>query len=176
MPGGKLPEIFISTLEAGKLLGCGQQSIETGLRNGSFPIGWAWVTSEAGKQGKRGQWNYRIPRQALYRALEAGSLTGAPEQPGTYADCRLYRIWYEMHQRCENRNHPKYCFYGGRGVKVIFDWERYADFEKWAYASGYREYLILDRCNKNLDFMPENCRWTALEYKGEKNDALPSYA
>lgn len=71
MPGGKLPDRYISTREAGALLGCNATSIETGLRNGTFPIGWAWCTVE---EDRRGQWNYRIPREALERAVETGAV------------------------------------------------------------------------------------------------------
>lgn len=71
MPGGKLPQEFISTREAASMLGCNAISIETGLRNGTFPIGWAWNTTE---EGRRGQWNYRIPRIALLTALKTGSI------------------------------------------------------------------------------------------------------
>lgn len=71
MPRGKLPQEFISTREAASLLGCNAVSIETGLRNGTFPIGWAWSTEEP---DRRGQWNYRIPRAALMAALETGAV------------------------------------------------------------------------------------------------------
>jgi len=70
MPGGKLPQEFISTREAASLMGCNAVSIEAGLRNGTFPIGWAWSTTE---ENRRGQWNYRIPRKALLTALETGT-------------------------------------------------------------------------------------------------------
>lgn len=166
MPGGKLPEIFISTREAGELLGCGPQSIETGLRNGSFPIGWSWLTEE---EGKRGQWNYRIPRQAFYRAIEDGSLPGPSEERGTYTECRLYRIWVEMTRKCRNHNHREYIFYGGRGIDYVFDWERYPDFEKWAYENGYREYYTLERRNKSLGFSPENCRWAEKQTRKKRS-------
>ena len=83
MPGGKLPNIFISPTEAGQMIGCGPESIETGLRNGSFPIGWAWTTTE-GK--KRGQWNYRIPRQAFFMAIDTGLLGGITE-PAKPTEC-----------------------------------------------------------------------------------------
>ena len=70
MPGGKLNEAYISTCEAGVLLGSSPKSIETGLRNGTFPIGVAWHTME---DGRRGKWHYRIPREALIKAIETGS-------------------------------------------------------------------------------------------------------
>lgn len=69
MPGGKLPQEYVSTREAAKMIGSSAASIETGLRNGTFPIGWAWNTTE---EGRRGQWNYRIPRKAFMAALETG--------------------------------------------------------------------------------------------------------
>lgn len=75
MPGGKLTEKFISTREAAEFLGCGAVSIETGLRNGTFPIGWAWCTQE---ERRRGQWNYRIPRKAFMDALETGKVMKRP--------------------------------------------------------------------------------------------------
>jgi len=74
MPGGKLPDTFISTRDVAKLLGFGAVSIETGLRNGTFPIGWAWCTEEV---DRRGQWNYRIPRQAFLLAIETGQIRNA---------------------------------------------------------------------------------------------------
>ena len=73
MPRGKLPETYISTREAGTLLGCNAVSIETGLRNRTFPIGWAWNTEE---EDRRGKWHYRIPRKALMAAIETGCAFG----------------------------------------------------------------------------------------------------
>ena len=75
MSGGKLPSDYISPLEAGKMLGCGQQSIEAGLRNKTFPIGLAWYSGG----DRKGQWNYRIPRDALHKAIETGRFTTREE-------------------------------------------------------------------------------------------------
>lgn len=165
MPREKLPGIFITPFEAGRILGCGTASIETGLRNGTFPIGWSWCTEEADKSG---QWNYRIPRQALYRALETGNLYGGDEIPSEYTQCRLYKIWADMKQRCSNPNHRKFALYGGREIGFAYEWERFPEFEKWAYSNGYREYLTLDRKNPNLGYFPENCRWAT--YKEQANN------
>lgn len=64
----KLNANYITPHEASRLLGCGQQSIEAGLRNGTFPIGVAWYSGGP----KNGQWNYRIPKAPLLRAIETG--------------------------------------------------------------------------------------------------------
>lgn len=82
MPGGKLPDTYISTREAAAMLACRPVSIETGLRNRTFPIGWAWHSGEeeevetrsGTRKPRRGQWNYRIPRQALMKAIETGQI------------------------------------------------------------------------------------------------------
>ena len=165
MPGGHLPSIFISTREAARCLGCGTASIEAGLRNGSFPIGWAWCSAE---EDKPGQWNYRIPKSAFERALEVGNLYGGDDTPSTYTCCRLYKVWADMKQRCNNPNCPKYALYGGRGIGYAAEWERFSPFEAWAYANGYREYLTLDRKNPELGYFPANCRWAT--YKEQANN------
>lgn len=153
-----LPAIFISPPEAGKILGSGAASIECGLRNGTFPIGWAWCTD--GKD-RRGQWHYRIPKQAFFRALETGSLIGGEVLPCGETACRLYHIWSDMKQRCGNPHHKKYALYGGRGIGYAREWEQYPAFEAWAYANGYREYLALERIRPDRGYTPENCRWAA---------------
>lgn len=157
MPIGKLPDMFISTRDAARVLGCGPHTVEIGLRNGFFPIGWSWCSEE---KGRPGQWNYRIPREAFFRAIETGNLNGGKDMPGTYTSCRLYRIWSDMKQRCNNSNCPNYALYGARGIGYATEWERYEVFECWAYANGYREYLTLDCKNSQLGYSPENCRWT----------------
>ena len=165
MPSGRLPDIFISTHDAGKLLGVGSQSIEAGLRNGSFPIGWAWTTEESGRAG---QWNYRIPREALIRALELGNIFGGDDVPSEYTQCRLYKIWCDMKQQCNNPKCNKYVLYGSRNIGYAFEWEDFKAFERWAYANGYREYLTLDRLNPLLGYFPNNCRWAT--YKQQANN------
>lgn len=170
MSKGTLPPIFISVLEAGKVLGVGAASIECGLRNGSFPIGWAWCTDS---EEKKGQWNYRIPRQAFFEALATGNLMGGEEVPSSKTECRLYKIWSDMKQRCTNPNCKKYALYGGRGIGYAYEWEQFPVFEKWAYDNGYREYLTLDRINPNLGYIPENCRWAT--YKQQANNTRANH-
>lgn len=81
---------------------------------------------------------------------------------------RLYSIWYKMIDRCENANEKKYKYYGGKGVKVCDEWHDPCIFFKWAFESGYKENLTIDRINFNGDYEPNNCRW--ITFKKQQNN------
>lgn len=73
---------------------------------------------------------------------------------------RLYRIWLNMKQRCNNLNNKDYVHYGNRGIKVCTEWESSFDsFRKWAIENGYTTELTLDRKNNDRGYSPDNCRW-----------------
>ena len=80
---------------------------------------------------------------------------------------RLYQIWDAMVQRCTNKNHPSYSYYGGRGITVCDEWrDSFEAFREWALASGYNDgaekwVCTLDREDTDGNYGPGNCRWTS---------------
>lgn len=72
---------------------------------------------------------------------------------------KLYRVWINMRQRCNNPNAQYYADYGGRGVTICPEWDSFQVFKAWAKQAGYAEGLTLDREGNGLLYSPANCRW-----------------
>lgn len=73
---------------------------------------------------------------------------------------KLYAVYRQMRQRCENPKSQRWKYYGGKGVKV--EWENFQSFYDWAYSCGYQEGLSIDRVDNDKNYCPENCRWITI--------------
>lgn len=91
---------------------------------------------------------------------------------------RLYRIWCNMKNRCNDPHNPKYHIYGGKGIKVCEPWNDFVSFQN-DMESSYLEHVkihgerntTIDRIDSNLDYNPDNCRWATYTIQGNNTSA-----
>lgn len=71
-----------------------------------------------------------------------------------------YRTWIAMLSRCRNEKEPNYINYGGRGIFVCKEWEKFECFIEDMGSLPFYEAQI-DRINNDDGYYKENCRWVS---------------
>lgn len=89
---------------------------------------------------------------------------------------RIYRIWWNMINRCDNPNVLCYQRYGGSGVSYKPEWRTFENFYN-DMKTGYSDDLTLDRIDNNLGYNKDNCRWIPLREQNlnKRNNRLIEY-
>lgn len=72
---------------------------------------------------------------------------------------RLYVVWNNMKQRCQDPNSTSYKYYGAKGVRV--EWASYQDFVR-DMESGWSAGLTIDRKDSSGNYSKGNCRWATI--------------
>ena len=125
---------------------------------------WLWRCG-CGNEFKRTAIDIRV---ALSRgqAVSCGCLlsvvrgkNGAANITHGMSKTKIYDVHRQMIQRCYNKNHPDFRFWGARGIKVCGEWHDIHEFARWANGSGYKEGVTIERKNVNGDYRPSNCTW-----------------
>lgn len=89
---------------------------------------------------------------------------------------RLYNIWANMKNRCNNKESKNYKNYGGRGISVCDEWiNNFILFYNWSLENGYKNDLTIDRINHFGNYEPSNCRWVNREVQNQNTRKLYSH-
>ncbi len=99
-----------------------------------------------------------LHRELLGNARRTHGMTGT----------KLHWIWKGMLQRCYNKKHISYPYYGARGIKVCARWRRsFISFLKDVGArTSFRH--SLERIDNEGDYKPSNVKWAT--YKEQRRN------
>lgn len=101
----------------------------------------------------------------VFSAFQANLLSGNTTSCGCarvkhgMSGTKVYSVWRQMRQRCENPNDAAYQNYGGRGIKVDDRWQSFDMFfdDMGSPPRGW----TLDRVNNDGPYSKANCKWSS---------------
>lgn len=71
---------------------------------------------------------------------------------------KAYKAWDSLKQRCNNPRNKDYKSYGGRGITVCEEWQKFSNFFK--DMGECPEDYSLDRIDNDKGYNKKNCQWT----------------
>lgn len=89
-------------------------------------------------------------------SAEQARLSGEKIKTHGMYKTRVYKIWAQMKRRCQTLSNGAYPRYGGIGVTVCDEWQK---FEQFYTDMGDDCGLTLDRIDPYQGYNKENCRW-----------------
>lgn len=122
------------------------------------------------KRGYLNVWKIQCDCGKINIAYQSNILTGKTKTCGCgvgeaasthrMSNSKVYHIWEQIIQRCTNKNHVAFKYYGGRGIKICEEWLVFENFYKDMGEPKEKEQI--DRIDCELGYFKNNCRWTTI--------------